>query len=71
MEGELPNELLAAAINVPVDKVTAPVKLLFPESVKFPLPDFVIPPLPEIAPDKVCAELELKVNVPALLIEPA
>ena len=69
--GGLPKALSAPAIKVPLDKAIAPVKLLLPLSVKFPLPDFVIPPLPEIAPDKVCAELELKVNVPALLIEPA
>ena len=69
--GELPKALSAPAIKVPLDKAIAPVKLLLPLSVKFPLPDFVIPPLPEIAPDNVCAELELKVNVPALLMPPA
>ena len=69
--GELPKALSAPAIKVPLDKAIVPVKLLLPLSVKFPLPDFVIPPLPEIAPDNVCAELELKVNVPALLMPPA
>ena len=69
--GAEPSELLDPAIKFQEDNEIDPVVVLFPDKVKFPLPDFVIPPLPEITPDKVCAELELKVKVPLFAIAPA
>ena len=51
--GAEPSALSDPAIKFPEDNEIVPVVVLLPDKVKSPLPDFVIPPLPEITPDNV------------------